>query len=130
MNVQRSGSRRQQAGLSLFSIIFLVAILGTLTIVGFRVVPLYKDYLTILQIAKDLHNEGNLLSKSKREMRATIDKRFRTNNLWDFKAEETIKIKKDPAKGVLLHIDYEVRSPLIYNLEVVAKFDKIVGGKI
>ncbi|MEM7294191.1 MAG: DUF4845 domain-containing protein, partial [Pseudomonadota bacterium] len=79
-------------------------------------------------IAKDMQTDGSTLNKSKREIRNVLIKRFKTNNLWDLKAEEVIKVKKDPARGVLLHIDYEVRSPLIYNLEVVAKFDNEVGG--
>ncbi|MEM7207085.1 MAG: DUF4845 domain-containing protein [Pseudomonadota bacterium] len=122
-------SRQRQRGASLFSIMFLVVVLGILAIAGFRIVPLYMNYLTVLQVAKDTHADGSVSNKSKREIRETLNKRFRTNNLWDFKAEEIIKIKKDPGKGVILHIDYEDRSPLIYNLEVIAKFDQTVGGQ-
>ena len=119
---------RRQQGISILSLIFLLAILGTLTIAGFRIAPLYMNYFTVLQVVNDMYNDGSVLNKSKREIRTNLNKRFRTNNLWDFKAEEVVKIKKDPQQGTLLHISYEDRSPLIYNLEVIATFDKIVGG--
>ena len=125
MNNATLGNRQQ--GISIISLVLLLALLGTLAIVSFRFIPLYADYFTVVKIAQDMQAEGSVLNKPKREIRNMLNKRFRTNNLWDLKAEETIKIKKDPARGVLLHIDYEVRSPLIYNLEVVAKFDKVVS---
>ena len=93
-----------------------------------RIIPLYTDYLTVLQIAKDMQNDGSLLTNSKREIYNMLNKRFRTNNLWDLKAKEVVKFKKDPTGGTMLHIDYEVRAPLISNLEVIAKFDKVISA--
>ncbi len=78
--------KQRQRGISITGLVFLLALLGTIAIVGMRIVPLYADYLTVLQIAKDMQNDGSLLTNSKREISNILNKRFRTNNLWDLKA--------------------------------------------
>ncbi len=120
--------KQRQRGISIIALILLLIVLGTLMIAGFRIVPLYSDYLTILQITKDMQADGSLVNTPKREIRNMLNKRFRTNNLYDLKPKDTVKIRKDSARGILLHIEYEVRSALIYNLEVVAKFDTEIGA--
>ncbi len=118
----------RQQGLSIYALVLLLAMLGTMAIIGMRIVPLYADYYTVLKIAKDMQQDGSLSTNSKREIRDILNKRFRTNNLWDLKAEKIVKIEKDRARGTMLHIEYEVRSPLISNLEVVAKFDRVISA--
>lgn len=120
--------KQRQHGISTIGLVLLLALLGTIAIVGMRIVPLYADYLTVLQIAKDMQNDGSLLTNTKREINIILNKRFRTNNLWDLNPKEVVKFKKDPTGGIMLHIDYEVRSPLISNLEIIAKFDKVISA--
>ena len=120
--------KQRQHGISMIGLVLLLALLGTIATIGMRIIPLYADYLTILQIAKDMQNDGSLLTNSKREINIILNKRFRTNNIWDLKPKEVVKFKKDPTGGIMLHIDYEVRRPLISNLEIIAKFDKVISA--
>lgn len=120
--------KQRQHGISITGLVLLLALLGTIAIVGMRIIPLYADYLTVLQIAKDMQNDGSLLTNTKREINIILNKRFRTNNLWDLKPKEVVKFKKDPTGGIMLHIDYEESSPLIFNLEITAKFDKVISA--
>jgi hypothetical protein len=120
--------KHRQHGISIIALVLLLAMLASMGIVAMRIAPLYADYITVLQIAKDMQQDGSLANSSKREIRDMLNKRFRTNNLWDLKAKDTVKIEKDRARGTVLHIDYEVRSQLISNLDVIAKFDTVISA--
>ncbi len=119
---------RRQRGYGLWSWLFILSLLGLLAIVGLRIVPLYIDYFTVVKVVNNLYADEDLNKQSPRQLRALLDKRFRTNNLWDMKAEDTVHIRRDRKLGLLMHVKYEVREPLIYNLDVVASFDREIGA--
>ena len=73
MNNATLGNRQQ--GISIISLVLLLALLGTLAIVSFRIIPLYADYFTVVKIAQDMQAEGSVLNKPKREIRNMLNKR-------------------------------------------------------
>ena len=56
-------------------------------------------------------------------LRQALFKRFNIGYVDSVKAEH-IKISKD--RGVVVQVTYEVRRPLMYNIDFVASFDKSV----
>lgn len=120
-------SVKRQRGFSLFGWLFILIILGLLVIFGLRVFPMYMDYFTVVNIVEGLYADESTAKNSPRELREKLNKRFRTNNLWDLDSKEVVHLSRDRSRGVLMHIRYEVRSPLFYNLSIIANFDRQFG---
>lgn len=121
-------TKQRQRGVSMFGLAFILALIAAAALITLRVLPMYSNYWTIVDIAEGLQDDGSLINKTKRQIRLMLIKRFRTNNLWDLKSGEVVKVSTDPIGGAMLHIKYEVRSPLIVNLEVIATFDKVISA--
>lgn len=120
-------SVKRQRGFSLFGWLFILIILGLLVIFGLRVFPMYMDYFTVVNIVEGMYADESTAKNSPRELREKLNKRFRTNNLWDLDSKEVVHLSRDRNRGVLMHIRYEVRSPLFYNLSIIANFDRQFG---
>lgn len=120
-------SVKRQRGFSLFGWLFILIILGLLVIFGLRVFPMYMDYFTVVNIVEGMYADESTAKNSPRELREKLNKRFRTNNLWDLDSKEVVHLSRDRSRGVLMHIRYEVRSPLFYNLSIIANFDRQFG---
>lgn len=119
---------KHQRGFGLFGWIFVLGFAGLLLIASFRIVPLYIDYLTVVDIVEKMYAQGRIEKQSKRQIQQDLVKRFRQNNLWDLNSKEVVKLVKDKRQGMLMHISYQATTPLFYNLEVVATFDKKIGN--
>jgi hypothetical protein len=69
-----------------------------------------------------------MANKRRYELEDMIKKRFRVNNIRDFNHKDNLQVKRGKS-GVEVILDYEVRVPLFYNLDLIARFDKSVSFK-
>ena len=70
--------------------------------------------------------EPGIGNKSDNELRAMLLKRFKLNNIRDFNLKEHVQFDRH-AKGTDIVMDYEIRIPLVYNVDLIAAFDKTVS---
>ena len=119
---------RRQQGMSMFSIIFLLMFLAVVGTVGFRLMPIYADYFTVLSIAKEINSDTGLMSGGSHDIVRKANNLFQMNNMYDLKPN-VIKVKKSKSAptGKAIVIDYEVRRHIIANLDVVASFNRTIG---
>ena len=118
---------KKQAGMSFIGGFLLMMIVAFLGLFAFKVVPSYIEYQTVKTIAEDVQNNAELMSQPKSKVNAYIGQAYRTNNLWDLKADDTIVLTKDSQKGYKVEVNNEKRQNLISNIYVVTKFNKVVG---
>lgn len=123
----RSGSPKKQQGLSFLAVFALMAMLAFLGLFAMKVVPGYLEFMTVSKIADDVAANATLMKAPKSKVNSYIAQAYRTNSLWDLKAQDTIKLTKDGRKGYKVEVDYEKRSNLISNIYVVTKFHKEAG---
>ena len=123
----RAGLPRNQKGMSFLGVFALMAVAAFIGLFAFKVVPPQIEYMTVVKIAEDVAANSELMKSPKSKVNAYIGQAYRTNNLWDLKAEDTIKLSKDGRKGYKIEVDYEKRSNLISNIYVVTAFKKEVG---
>ncbi len=121
-------SKNRQRGVSLFAFTLILVLVGSLLFFAYKIVPVYINYLTIVKIVEDIQEEEGVQEKHPREIRMILGKRFKANNLWNFEVQDTVKVIRDPKHGIMLSVNYETRVPLIYNLDIVARFDKMVDS--
>lgn len=121
-------SRSKQRGLSILAICFLLGIGSFLALFAFKVGPAYFEFWTVSKIAEDVQANADLLKKPRSKILRSIDQSYRTNNLWDLRAEETITLTKHKSKGYTVKVDYEKRANLLSNIDVVTVFSKDVSN--
>ena len=104
---------------------YIVAILvfgGLLTMTS-RLVPLYMDHNTMSNIMDKMKDETGLGVKTDSQLIGLMAQRFKLNNIRDFPIHEHVEVKRN-SLGTGVVLDYEVRIPLISNLDVIASFNK------
>ncbi|MDB9916399.1 DUF4845 domain-containing protein [Pseudomonadales bacterium] len=115
-----------QKGLGAIAWLVLVFVFGSLLTLGLKVVPIYTDNATIERILDGLATEPEMGSKGTGAIDKIIKARFHVNNIRDFDYSKNLTIVRDNG-GAHIVLDYEVRVPLIYNLDLIASFNKTVA---
>ena len=124
MNSTNGFGRRYQCGVGttgLFLILSVSIFCGLFTL---KVGPHYFENWTVSEIAKQVATNPDLLKQPKSKVYEYINQAYATNNLWDIEAEDTIQLKRDKQQGYIVSVQYEKRTNLIHNIDLVTSFDK------
>lgn len=122
----RSGSsslRSRQAGWGALGWLIVLAIASFGLTCFFKVGPVYLEYWQGKQALDDVLAGGNADGKSKAELLDSIQKHLDVSRVENLQAKD-IKFTQT-SKGLELDASYEKRVPLIANIDVVVKFDKL-----
>jgi hypothetical protein len=106
---------------------YLIAIIlfgGLLTFMA-RLGPLYYDHSIMSNILDSMAMEGGIGNRTDNDIRAMIKQRFKLNNIRDFDIKQHVKFERT-GRGTEIVMDYEVRMPMVHNIDMVASFDKRV----
>ncbi|MCI0749367.1 MAG: DUF4845 domain-containing protein [Nevskiales bacterium] len=110
----------QQRGLGLWGWIFVLGVIGGVTLVALRLVPFYFNELAIMKSVRTVaQNPGNS-QLSAQELRKILQKHWSIEGITTLRVDE-IRVAST-ANGRVVSYDYEVRAPLLYNLSIVAHF--------
>ena len=121
---------KAQRGITLIGFIMVLAIVGVFLFVGFKLFPVYAEYYSAVTDMKAACREPDAAKASLDEMRKKLDRRFNISYVDSIDTKKDVKLVVN-GETRLLNIKYEVRKPLIYNLDFVAKFDvsePMIGG--
>jgi len=115
--------KRNQQGITFLSFIIVLAVIGIFLYIGMKLFPVYTQFYSANNGIKAMVQAPGANQRDLQSFRTELDKRFNISYV------DTIDLNKDlkivNANGVKkLQLKYEVRRPLIYNLDFVAKFDK------
>lgn len=118
---------RKQRGLTFISWMVVVALIGFGALLVLKLYPPYYGYFKVNTAMKSLRSEGDS-AMSDREIKQHLLRRFQIDDV-DEVNEKHIVIRKTAA-GKEVQVAYEVRVPIVGNLDAVARFDKTVelGG--
>ncbi|HLA75159.1 MAG TPA: DUF4845 domain-containing protein [Gammaproteobacteria bacterium] len=118
-----SGINRQR-GITTIGLIIILGLIAFFTMITLKLFPIYIEYFQVVTSLESLQSEPDVTSKTKPEIVQLLIKRLDVNNVKSVEAKN-IEIKQGP-KATVIGINYEVREPLFWNLDVVAKFDKSI----
>lgn len=90
-----------------------------------KLAPLYMDHNTMAKVLDTVAAEEGHSNKSDNQIREMLLKRFKINNIRDFDLKDNLQVERS-SKGAALVMDYEVRMPLVGNIDIIASFDKRV----
>jgi hypothetical protein len=115
---------QKQNGLTLISFIFVLGFALFVAFIGMKIGPIYMEYYSVVSAMNGVAKERGSANYSPYDIRVKV-----LNRLYVSYSAENVKekhIKLTRRNGVYLRIAYEVRKPVIGNLDVVAKFDRSV----
>jgi Tfp pilus assembly protein PilE len=112
----------KQRGITLIGFIMVLAVVGIFLFLGLRLFPVYAEYYSAVTDLKAACRESDAPKASLQDMRNKLDRRFNISYVDSINTAKDLKLIKEGDQK-LLNIKYEVRKPLIYNLDFVAKFD-------
>jgi hypothetical protein len=113
---------RKQKGLSGIGWLLVISMVTTLLLAAIRIGPIYMENATVKAALRSLKEKADIQDDSAAEIATMLQRRLDINNVKDI-GRDNIVIKKDPS-SLLVAISYEVRKPLMGNLEIVATFDE------
>jgi len=117
-------SSRKQAGMSYLGVMFIILLIGGTLKVTAAIGPAYYDYYTIDKIISSLYRDGRTASVD--DFRRALSDRFTINNIRDKSPDDFAYSMEDGQ--LIVELDYEARSNLVGNLDLVAHFKKTYGS--
>ena len=112
---------KKQRGVSFIGFLVVLAVVGFAAFVGMKLFPMYQEFYAVKAAAKGLAEQPGVADMDPAKIRDLLARRFDIGYVSTVKGEN-IKIERIEG-GWNLSINYEVRKPLVYNLDVVGKFD-------
>jgi hypothetical protein len=114
----------KQRGITLIGFILVLSFAIFIAFIGMKIGPIYMEYFAVVSAMDGVASERGSARYSPFDIRVKV-----LNRLYVSYSAENVKekhIKLTRKNGVHLRIAYEVRKPVIGNLDVVAMFDKTV----
>lgn len=115
---------QKQSGMSLMGFVLVLGMVIFISYLGMRIVPMYMEYYSVVNAMDGLAAERGSANLTPYDVRVKILNRLYVSYSENVK-ESHIKLSRTIG-GMNLRIAYEVRTPVIGNLDVVAKFDRSV----
>ena len=117
-----SSPPRRQGGLSAMGALgMLIVIVAGITLT-LKLVPHYIDFYTMQSVIEGLPPQ-EVRNMTRTSLNEALQKRFKINNLRDFKIRDIIDVERSRDATVLL-VKYERREHLFFNVAVVITFEK------
>jgi hypothetical protein len=112
--------KRTQSGITLIGFILVLAVVGIFVFLGMKVIPMYSEYYSVKSALKGLSEEDGIANEDPAKIQDLFFRRLYISYSENVKPEH-VKIKRID-NGWQMDVNYEVRKPMIYNLDVVGKF--------
>lgn len=112
--------KRTQSGMTLIGFVIVLAVVGLFAYVGMKLVPMYSEYYAVKQALKGLASEPGIADRDPAKIQDLFFRRLYISYAENVKPEN-VDIKRGD-DGWVMTVDYEIRKPIIGNLDVVGKF--------
>ena len=113
--------KRKQGGLSLLGFLVVLAVVGFAAYVGMKLFPMYQEYYSVQSAMKGLANEPGVADMDPAKVQDLFFRRLYINYSENVKPQN-VKFERMEG-GWKMRVNYEVRRPLVGNLDVVGVFD-------
>ena len=112
--------KRNERGMTLLGFVIVLAVVGFAAYVAMRLFPMYQEYYSVRSAMKGLAAEPGIGTRDPARIQDLFFRRLYINYSENVKKEH-VKLRRVD-NGWEMEVDYEVRRPLVGNLDVVGKF--------
>src|SRR5690606_12444166 len=116
--------KRKQHCITLMSFVMILVVVGFFALIAMKLFPMYSEYYNLKGVMKDFAAQPNTAAMTPAQIEADLFRRFNIAYVESVK-RENIKIQR-VGRTAQLNIAYEVRTPLMGNLDAVGRFDYTV----
>src|SRR5690606_23431731 len=114
--------KRTQRGMTLLSFVIVLAVVGFFAYVGMKLFPMYSEYYSVRQALKGLQAEPGIANRDPGRIKDLFFRRLYISYSANVKPEHVKLQRREKGVGWDMTVDYEVRKPLVGNLDIVGKF--------
>ncbi|MEI2454647.1 DUF4845 domain-containing protein [Lysobacter firmicutimachus] len=115
--------KRNQGGMTLLGFIIVLAVVGVFAYMGMKLVPMYSEFYSVKRSLSDLAQEPGAGHMDGARARDLFFRRMDMSYVDSVKQENFKIVRND--RGMEITVAYEVRRPLIANLDVVGRFKAV-----
>lgn len=115
--------KRNQGGMTLIGFIIVLAVVGVFVYMGMKLVPMYSEYYSVKRSLNDLANEPGAGHMDSAKARDLFFRRMEMSYVDSVRPENFKIVRND--RGMEITVNYEVRRPLIGNLDVIGHFNAV-----
>lgn len=113
---------KKQQGLSVVSILIVMAVIGVVILLGFKILPVYTEYSEVRKAITSLAAEQG---KGEFEIRKEFNNRAAVNDISSINATDLVVVTG--ADFVFIRAKYRREVPLFSNVSLVFDFDTQAG---
>lgn len=114
-------NRKRQSGITLMSFLIVLAVVGFSAFIAMKLFPMYQEYYAVRTAMKGLSDEPGVGDMDPSRVQHLFFRRLAIDYTSNVKPAD-VKFERTDG-GWLMRVNYEVRRPLVGNLDVVGKFD-------
>ena len=111
---------RKQGGMTLTSFLMVLAVVGFALYIGMKLFPMYQEFWSVKKTLKSIAAD-DAVGSDPASIRNSLEKYFDVGYISNVDPKN-VTVERSPEGGVVITADYEIRKPLIYNLDIVGKF--------
>jgi len=114
---------QKQQGMTLIGWVMVLAIIAFFATFVMRLLPMYQEYYSVLQIMEGMETELKNNKLTKKQVMTLLEKRFDTGYVFSVK-KDNIEISrgKNNVHVSKIVIDYEVRKPFMAQIDLIGHF--------
>ena len=116
---------RKQQGITLMSFVLVLVVVGFFALMAMKLFPMYSEYHNMKAAVDAFAAQPNSASMSPAQAWADIDRRFNIAYVESVEREHMKIERAGEGRGMQVKISYEVRKPLMFNLDVVGRFEHV-----
>ena len=111
---------KQQRGMTFWGWLVILGILGIAVLVGVKLAPKYLDFYSIKSLINQVAEQDFGGTPKKRDIWKSINKHLDINYI-DYIKQEHLSVSKQK-DGTHIMLEYEVREPIMGNVDTVLSF--------
>ncbi|MCK6392923.1 DUF4845 domain-containing protein [Zoogloea sp.] len=119
-------TRKSQSGLSLIGVMFVGAIVGSLLLVGLKLVPVLTEYYGVKRSIYAVASEADPQNASVPQLRNAFTKRATVDDITSISASD-LDITKEDGR-IVISVDYSRKVHLFSNVSLVIDFSATTGS--
>ena len=112
--------KKTQRGMTFWGVMVIMIMAGTLGLIAMHLAPIYMDDMKITS-ALDALKSDTEGGRTRTDILAQFFKVLSVNDVTNIRQDDLKVIPKDSG-GFSIALDYEVRVPILYNVDAVVKF--------
>ena len=117
--------KQRERGMTFLGLLTILIIVGAGLYAGIRLVPVYLDYMKVARSLEQVRDEHAAIETNPQLIRRSLERRW---DVEDAKGIDWRDIAITKTKeGYDMTADYEVETPFVSNVYLLAKFDKTVS---